>query len=496
MASNKERALYDEAQQKLVSSMLASDVDISEILESVRSDDVDEPALKLVFDAVSELFLSGEKVSVVSVAEYLDSNGQLAESGGLPRLYELHKAGEEAIEDATPKVYARLTKEFSAKKTVLATLKDSVANFKPDSGFLAADAMSALQADLNDIMYTLSDEKTISTSQDLAAEFHDRMEVNAQIAEENAERADGVMGIPTPLPTLSRETSGWMPSQMITIAANTGVGKSVFAINSLVAGCQSGKSVLFFSLEMERHEIENRIVSSVSGIQGNDLKVGKIDDPKALSDALSEIDKWKFQIDTRAGIDLPMIRAQALKKAATPEGLDLIILDYLQLVESHRKSNNRQVEVAEISRAIKKLAKDLMIPVIAVAQLTRPSTPEDAERLPTRNDIRESGAIANDSDIIVLLHRERNTEGIPEPTKVILDKNRNGPEGRIIMCHSDLKYFVFREMERSAPDRITDEDLDELDKEAGDILGDSDLDGEDFGDQSEDFDSSNEELDF
>ena len=246
--------------------------------------------------------------------------------------------------------------------------------------------------------------------------------------------------------------------------ALTGKGKSIFAINNAVAAAQANKSVLFFSLEMGIEEIRNRLFASVTGIPANDLKQGTVDDSEALKKGMEEVQKMKITIDTQPNLTVDSIRARALRQAQSPQGLDMIVIDYLQLLTPSRKGANRQELVAEISREVKLLAKSLDVPIMIVVQLTRPGKDKE-ETTPSIFDIRESGSIASDSDVIVLLHREESNDGTIPHTQVILAKNRDGAANKMILCHSDMACSVFREIKKKGTEHVTDEELEELEED-------------------------------
>lgn len=485
-----ETKLYEDAQRRLVASLLCGDESAVQALEQVTEDDFEEPSLAVIFSAAANVLRAGDPLSPISIAEKLDTDGELEHAGGVAELYSLKTQGERYLTEAPITLYSRVVREYSARQKVNRLLKEHTQQFVPDSGTLAADGVSSLQAELNEVLYRLSDSEGTSTSDDLAGDYLDLLDERKRIAEENAETAGGLQGIPTPLPSLNEYTSGWLKGQLVTVGAQTGVGKSIFAVNSMVSACQAGKTVMFFSVEMGRHEVENRIVSSITGVPLNNLKQGDLDADQLdrVKGGLDKVKDMNFILDTSPELTVDMIRARALKQAQTPEGLDMILIDYLQLLTPSRRTENRQQAVAEISRGVKLLAGTLGVPIVIVVQLTRPKK-EQEDTTPTKYDIRESGAIASDSDIILLLHRPTTEDGSTPHTRVILDKNRNGEANKTILCHSDLACSAFREIVRAESTRMTDEDLEDLGEEFGDLTsGDpDDLDFSEFG-SSEDMD--------
>lgn len=252
---------------------------------------------------------------------------------------------------------------------------------------------------------------------------------------------------------------------------------SVFAVNNAVAAARAGKSVLFFTLEMSNEEIDDRIIASMSGVSMSKLKEGNLteDDMVLVRKALDELKDMKVTVDSDPRVTVDTIRARAFKQAQSPDGLDLIIVDYLQLIAPVGKFSSRQEAVADISRNMKLTAKTLEVPIIVLVQLNRAKGDDDEEnKLPSLDNIRESGSIAMDSDVVILLHRDDNFDDTTPHTLVILDKNRNGESHKVIRCHSNLECSVFREVKREkdvSEERMTEEEMSELE---------ADIDLEDF----------------
>jgi len=471
------KKLYDEAQEALVASLLASRKDNSEVFEILSPDDFAEPKFEKIYTAALELSRQSEKVDAFAVANYLETRGELATVDGLQGLQQLTTIGKSRGMEAPIKVLARILRETSAKRQVKQTLDEYATKFQGDSGQTAADGLADLQSVLNDQLYRLSNESTLAEISDVSNSYRDLLEERKRISEENAEIGDGLQGIPTSLPSLNRYTTGWKAGQMITVAAETGVGKSVFAINSAVAAMQAGKSVLFFSLEMSVEEINDRIVASVSSIPMNDLKQGILEDSnqRILDESIADLSKAKLTIDFDAKQTIDGIRAKALKKAQSEEGLDFIVIDYLQLITPTGRFSSRQEAVADISRNMKLLAKQLGVPIMVLAQMNRSKDESSEDGMPKLSGIRESGAIAQDSDVVILLHRNKSSDEDIPPTYVILAKQRNGEADKIVKCHSHLECSMFqeiiinREFQSYSEDEVAamsdeiEEDLEELD---------------------------------
>jgi replicative DNA helicase len=493
--------IYQRAQRSLVASLIFDGSFAQRVFEVVEPDDFEEPHLFLLIETILELTRRNVQVGTVTVASELELKGNLKKVGGPAELFALAKEGARAVLDAPPEIYALVVKEAAVKRKVSKLLDANKETFVTDSGVAASEGVSALQAELTAQMFRLGDDSTVTELSASVDDYFTLLEERKLVNEENRDVADGLQGIPSSLPSVNKYTTGFLPGQLITVGARTGVGKSVFAVNSAVAAATAGKSVMFFSLEMSETEIQDRIFASMSGIPMNDLKQGKISDElRSTFDKTSEeIRKMKLLIDVDPKVTPDSIRAKALRRAQSEDGLDFIIVDYLQLMRSSTKHNSRQEEVAEVSRNMKLLSKQLQVPVMVLVQLKRSNNDDDENGLPRVDDIRESGAIGQDSDIVILLHRDVSLDDTIPQTLVIIAKNRNGEAGKTIRCHSNLACSSFNEVVRAKDvdvSRFSEAELHEL-AEADDDLDDDFLpsgpfDGPDFGgdggDADEDWD--------
>lgn len=495
MASKKQE-MYLKAQRRLVASLLADGTNTPRVLEIVTAEDFEEPSYHLIFSVMAELARANDKISDLSVGEKLEQEGNLMKAGGPHALLTLTVEGKDYLLDAPVDVYARIVKEAAAKSALRRDLDEAIDAFQDDSGKPAATSVSDLQGVLNERLLRLSDSSTISHFRDETESYFDILERRKEISEEN-EANEGLQGIPTLLPTLDKYTNGWKPGMLITIGASTGMGKSVMAINCAVAAATSNKSVMFFTLEMSTEEVMDRVISSTTGIPQKHLKTGMIspEEKTILSEQLEAIRDMKLTIDTESKITIDGIRARALRQAQSTDGLDMIVIDYLQLVTPSGRFNSRQEAVADMSRNVKLLAKQLQVPVIVLVQLNRRDNDDDS--LPTVDNIRESAAIGHDSDVVILLHRDKVTDGTTPQTLVILEKNRNGESNKVIRCHSILECSIFREVTKAADAEgfSGDDDIESFgsagSSEASDSFDDDDVLLGSFDDDDDDF-----ELDF
>lgn len=482
MVDNK-REMYRDAQERLVSSLLVAGDKTPRVLELITEEDIEEPSYQLIFSCIAELSRLNEIISDFSVATELERRGVLKEAGGTSGLHALSSRGNQFLLDAPPQLYARIVKESSAKSKISNALQECLPSFYDGSGIQAADAVSEIQATLNESLVSLSDSSTISNVNEMSDDYLLLLKERKRISDEGG--ADGLQGIPSLLPSLNRYTTGWLPGQLITVGARTGKGKSIFAVNCAIAAAQANSSVMLFSLEMSKTDIEDRVLAATTGIPMDKLKQGDITEAedKIIRQQMAEMANLKLTIDVEPKVTIDVIRARAQNQAQTPAGLDFIIIDYLQLITPNGKFGSRQEAIADISRNMKLLAKQLNVPIMVLVQLNREGK-DDENSLPKMSQIRESGAIAQDSDIVVLIHRDQSHDDTTPHTIIILEKNRNGQAEKIIRCHSNLECSLFREVARVKDVETLSEDefetlTDEMDMDGFD--DDSDFDGSAWG---------------
>jgi len=255
--------------------------------------------------------------------------------------------------------------------------------------------------------------------------------------EETAKREEAITGLPTGFYEIDRMTSGLQPSDLIILAARPSMGKTAFSLSiAYNVGLKEGKTVAFFSLEMSKEQLITRLIAQDSGIPLHKIRDGYLrpDELKRVVEAGSRIEQASIYIDDTPGISILEMRAKA-RRLKSEKGLDLIIVDYLQLMRGIKRTESRQQEVSEISRSLKALAKELNVPVIALSQLSR-QVEHRADKRPQLSDLRESGSIEQDADIVMFIHRPEVYKKNPEPeeegiAEIIIAKQRNGPTGTV-----------------------------------------------------------------
>jgi replicative DNA helicase len=429
------------AERSVLGAMLLSKEAIGEVLDIISGIDFYEPRHEIIFSAIEDLNGHGMPADIITVAAEIEKRGQMGKIGSPVYLADLVSYVSIA---ANASYYAEIVRD----KAVLRRLIDA-------SIEIAQRGYSG-QGEAKDIV-DLAQQRIYQVSTGKNAQDYQALEdiLNPTLDMIDAARAGKNRGISTGFPSLDRLTNGFAPGQMIIIAARPGVGKSMMAINIAAhAAIKEGLPTALFSLEMGKTEIVMRLLSSEASVNLSSMFAGKISDLeyRRLQDKTQAISAAPLYIDDSPGLTMNEIRTKArrLKQRAN---LQLVIIDYIQLMSSGKRVESRQVEVSEFSRQVKLLAKELQLPVVALAQLNRGSTTDNKDgglKEPNLAQLRESGALEQDADTVVLLHQftdhkkqvsadgttaavqeangqpDRRGEGV-----FIVAKNRNGPTGRV-----------------------------------------------------------------
>lgn len=415
-----------EAEQAVLASAMLSDVSLSNVMEALGEDDFYVSAHKAIFSAASELFSTGRPVDMVTVSGKLGE--KLDSIGGISYLSKIMQ-GVYTTENL--KHYIDIVRS----KTLLRRLVEA--------GSAIVD-MSVRDEDEAELILDRSEQLIFDISEGRSSKgfFHigEVVKSNMAMLEELKKHGGKVTGIPTGFSMLDNYTAGLQDSDLIIIAARPGVGKTSLALNMAENAAIRNKAVTaVFSLEMGKEQLVNRVLSSESLVELGKLKVGDVgaNEMTRLAHALKDVITAPIYIDDTPGITASEIRAKC-RRLKMEKGLDLVIIDYLQLMQgsqSGRRDGNRATEVAEISRSLKIMAKELNVPVITLSQLNRSG--ESTGRRPKISDLRESGAIEQDADIVLLLYdpSSENKEGEAEaPSNIvecIIAKNRSGSTGTV-----------------------------------------------------------------
>jgi replicative DNA helicase len=414
------------AEQSVLGAMLLSKDAIADVVEVIRGVDFYRPAHEVVYDAVIDLYGRGEPADAVTVAAELQRRGDLDRIGGAPYLHDL-VAGVPIAANAG--YYAEIVRE----KAVLRRLVDAgtkIAQLGYAGEGQVDDVVDRAQAEV----YGVTERRTSEDYQplsELMAETLDEIEaINAHDG--------GLAGVPTGLKDLDELTNGLRAGQMWVIAARPAQGKSLLATDLCrSASIRHGLASVMFSLEMSRTELTTRILAAEARIALNHMRNGHMsdDDWSRMARTVGEVSSAPLFIDDSPNLTLTEIRAKA-RRLRQQHDLKLMVVDYLQLLTSGKRVESRQVEVAEFSRQLKLIAKEIEVPVVAVSQLNR-GTEQRADKRPMLSDLRESGAIEADADGVILLHRDDfydRESTRPGEADLIVAKHRGGPTDTITVA--------------------------------------------------------------
>ena len=424
-----------EAEQSTLGGMLLSEEAVAEVIEITSGADFYASKHELIFDAIVTLFGRGEPTDVIAVTDQLNKGGNLLKAGGADYLHSLTSYVPTA---ANAGYYAKIV----ADKAVLRRLIDA--------GTKIAQSGYESQGEVEDLVNQAQSEIYRVASQNAKDDYvglSDSLEDAIREIESAQNRGGDMTGIATGFTDLDAYTHGLHPGQLIIVAARPAVGKSTFALDiARHASVKQKKATIFFSLEMGRAEIAMRMLSAESSIYLQSMRKGTVTeaDWAKLAAVRGKINDAPLYIDDSPNMSLVEIRAKC-RRLAQQVDLKMVVIDYIQLMSSGKKVESRQQEVSEFSRALKLLAKELGIPVVALSQLNRQAE-QAKDKRPEISHLRESGSLEQDADVVVLLHRE----GIYEKdhprageADIILAKQRNGPTGTVVVAfHGQYSRFV------------------------------------------------------
>jgi replicative DNA helicase len=417
------------AEQSVLGGMLLSKDAIADVLERLRPGDFYRPAHQSVYDAILDLYGRGEPADAVTVSAELDRRGLLKRVGGAPYLHTLISTVPTA---ANAGYYAGIVAEKALlRRLVEAGTRIVQYGYAGAEGADVAQVVDRAQSE----MYSVTDGRTSEDFVPLEQLLQPTMdEIDAIASQGGIAR-----GVPTGFTDLDECTNGLHPGQMIVVAARPGMGKSTLGLD-FMRSCSIKHQLpsIVFSLEMSKSEIVMRLLSAEAKIKLADMRSGRMsdDDWTRLARRMSEISEAPLYIDDSPNLTMMEIRAKA-RRLHQKADLRLIVIDYLQLMSSGKKVESRQQEVSEFSRQIKLLAKELEVPVVAMSQLNR-GPEQRTDKKPQLADLRESGSIEQDSDMVILLHRpdafERDDPRGGE-ADLIIAKHRAGPTKTITVAH-------------------------------------------------------------
>ncbi len=428
------------AEQCALGGMLLSKDAIADVSEALQAADFYRPAHEMIFGGILDLFSRGEPADPVTVADVLGRRGELTKVGGAPYLHSLVATVPTAANAA---YYGRIVRDKAIlRRLVEAGTKIATMGYGGDGGEVD-DLVNAAQAEV----YAVSSRQARDDYRPLS----ETLEATLAELEEMSTRGPGLSGVPTGFTELDSLMNGLHAGQMIVIAARPAMGKSTVGLDiARNAALHHGLPSVIFSLEMSRTEITTRLLSAEASIKLQSLRNGKLgeDDWTKIARVMGRANDAPLFIDDSPNMSLAEIRAKC-RRLKQQHGLRLVVVDYLQLMSSGKRVESRQQEVSEFSRALKLLAKELEVPVIAISQLNR-GPEQRTDKRPQMSDLRESGAIEQDADVVILLHREDayERESRPGEADFVVAKHRNGPTDTVTVVFQG-HYSRFVDMARS-----------------------------------------------
>ena len=412
------------AEKAVLSAILLDDNKIHDVVGEVTPDDFYAPAHRRLFSAMVSLKDANQPVDLTTLSDYLKSHELLDSIGGSMKLAEI--ADYEATA-ANITHYSRIVRDKSIKRSVIQTATEIV-NLGFDQTAASSQLLDAAEAKI----FALSQEKATTTLSPLSEEMHKAVDHIDVLMSRSGE----LTGVPSGFPGLDKETGGFQPGDLFVLAARPAMGKTALALNiARNAAVDHGKNVAIFSLEMTTRSLVLRMLSSEAEVDFSAFRSGliAIEAHSRLVAAAGSLSNAQIFIDDSGAASVLEIRAKS-RRLHTRHGLDLLIVDYLQLAHGDRNTQSREQEISEISRGLKGLAKELNIPVMALSQLNRGPEMRKEDKRPMLADLRESGAIEQDADVIGFIYRDvvynRETEH-EDLAELIIAKQRNGPTGTV-----------------------------------------------------------------
>ena len=432
----------EEAEAAVLAGVFLNPDAMHSIADMLRKDDFYLPKHQILYDAFLELYRRKSPIDIVTVSEHLKERGLLEEAGGAVFLAELTEA---VVSGANAAHYAVIVRDKSLQRRLITACSGIISNC-----YDASREVESLLEESEQHIFSVSQRTAgtnIISAEDLTKKVFERLE-------KLAARREGITGVGTGYSQLDLMTAGLQPSDLIIVAARTSMGKTAFALNMAVnAAVDYNIPVCVFSLEMSMDQLMMRMLAARARVDAKRLRL-----PATLTD-----EDWTYLVQaadvlSRAPLfidDTPALSTLALsartRRIKSERDIGLVIVDYLQLMRTNRRTDSRELEISDISRSLKALAKEMNIPVVALAQLNRELEKRDNKR-PQLSDLRESGAIEQDADVILFIHREDMFKYRDKPSErplagdaeIIIGKQRNGPVGTVTLTYHSV-YTSFEE---------------------------------------------------
>jgi replicative DNA helicase len=415
-----------EAEQAVLGGLLLDTKAWDHVADSVDAQDFYRPDHRLIFEAIFDIASEGRPVDVVTVSEQLERRGKLADAGGLAYLGTLARDTPTA---ANVRAYAQIVHERSLLRSLISAGSEIAASVFGEEGLSARELVNKAEQRVFEIA------ERGAHRNDGAQSLRSQMPALLHKIGEWHDHPDGMRGLPTGFIDFDKVTGGLRGGDLVIIAGRPGMGKTTLAINMaehVALDLNTRGSVLIFTMEMPAEQLMTRMLSSVGGVPLRDIRSGRISDQDwdRIRGATGQLTEARIFIDESAGQTPTELRARA-RRVKREHGLDLVVVDYLQLMHVKGSKENRATEISEISRGLKTMAKELDVPVIALSQLNR-SVEQRQEKKPVMSDLRESGSIEQDADMILFIYREEEYDpNTPRKgqAEINLAKHRNGETG-------------------------------------------------------------------
>ena len=413
-----------EAEQAVLGSMLTDRDAVISAIEVLKEEDFYRPDNRAIYSAILNLYNRDEPIDIITVKSELESIGKFEQIGGLDYLVTLP---DKVPTTANAIKYIKIVEEKSTLRNLIKTANEIIElGYDPTED--VDDIMESAEKKIFNVMQN-KDKKGYTPIKDVLVESFTQLE-------ELYNRKQHITGVPSGFTELDYKTAGFHGSDLILIAARPAMGKSAFALNIATnAAVRANVPVVIFSLEMSKEQMVNRILCSEAMVDSNKVRTGKLDDDDwtKLAGSIGPLSDAEIYIDDTPGISVMEIRAKC-RKLKLEKNIGMVVIDYLQLVQgSNRRGGTREQEISEISRSLKILAKEIGVPVIALSQLSR-AVEQRPDHRPMLSDLRESGAIEQDADIVMFLYRDDyyNKESEKKDiAEVIIAKHRGGSLGTV-----------------------------------------------------------------
>jgi len=423
-----------EAEESVLGAVMLSADAANLALEKLQADDFYRPAHQLIFEAIVALFDGNEPIDAVTVSDWLRRTNTLERVGGMAYLSGLLNA---VPTTANIEYYAEIVEEAASRRRLMHA-GAKVTGFALKTEEPIEDVLDAAEA----AVFAVA-EKSVGEG---LAPVGPMLQAALERIEEMGARGDDITGLSTGFRDLDRMLAGLQPANLVVVAARPSMGKSSLALNIAQHAAEKQEPVAFFTLEMSREEVVQRLLSTMAAVDSHKLRTGQMG-PELWKRVVKETGKlytMPIFVDDSADLTVTAIRAKC-RRMSRKHGLSLVVVDYLQLMSATGRSDNRQQEIADISRALKNLARELRVPVIAVSQLNRALEQRENKR-PRLGDLRESGAIEQDADIVMFIYRdEYYNPGSDQPgaAEIAIAKHRAGATGTVMMNYA-AEFTSFR----------------------------------------------------